>query len=154
MPPVPLSCCGARYWPPVKPISGCFWGVALAVLALHFGMFRSLRLLLYDREVALASGIAVGPLITLLLVTLSVAIAASIRLTGALLVDALTILPALAARNLANSLGGMTAWAIGLGLMGNLTGYLLTLLFNQPPGPVLVLTMGTLTLLTYLVRRK
>ena len=42
----------------------------------------------------------------------AVAIASSIRLTGALLVDAVTLLPAVAARNLARSFTSMAAWAV------------------------------------------
>lgn len=123
--------------------------VAAGVLALYGWRRKNLALLLYDREIALTSGIAVERLTLLLLVVIAVAIAAAIRLTGALLVDAVTLLPALAARNLGSSLRSMVGWAIAFGLAGNLLGFALTLLFNQPPGPVLVLTAGALTLFTY-----
>ena len=49
---------------------------------------RSLALLLYDRELAWCSGVPVRSLTVALYVAIAVAIAASIRLTGALLVDA------------------------------------------------------------------
>lgn len=75
------------------------------------------------------------------------------RLTGALLVDAVTLLPALAGRNLARSLGSAVAVAVAFGLVGNVIGFLLALELDQPPGPVMVLTAGSLTLLTYLPRR-
>ena len=55
-------------------------------------------MLLYDREIAWCSGIPVKGLTIALYVLIAVSIAAAIRLTGALLVDAVTILPALAAR--------------------------------------------------------
>jgi zinc transport system permease protein len=125
--------------------------LAVAVHALYWRHRRALALLLFDRELALCSGVPAGRLMLLLLVVVAVAIGASIRLTGALLVDALTILPALGARNLGHSLQSMVGWAVVLGIVGNAAGFLLALALDQPLGPVLVLTAGTLTLLTYLV---
>jgi zinc transport system permease protein len=125
---------------------------ASVVVGLYIWRRRDLALLLYDREVALVSGVDVRGLSLLLLVVVAVAIGAAVRLTGALLVDSVTILPALAARNLGRSLGSMVAWAVVIGLFGNLLGFALTLIFNQPPGPLLVLTVGAITLATYLRR--
>lgn len=121
------------------------------VLLVYLWQRRNLALLLYDRELALCSGVPVERLTLLLLVLVAVAIAAAVRLTGALLVDAVTLLPALAARNLSNSFTGMVGWAITIGLVGNLLGFALTLLFNQPPGPMLVLVVGLLTILSYFI---
>ena len=85
--------------------------LAVVVIAGYAARRREIALVLFDREVAACSGIAVGALTAAALVGVSVSIAASIRLTGALLVDSLTILPALAARNLATSLRSMAAWS-------------------------------------------
>ncbi|WBB98903.1 MULTISPECIES: metal ABC transporter permease [unclassified Solwaraspora] len=125
--------------------------LAVAVHLLFWRYRRQLALLLFDRELALCSGVAAGGLMLALLIVVAVAIGASIRLTGALLVDALTILPALAARNLGRSLTSMAAWAVAFGVLGNAVGFTAALLLDQPPGPVLVLVAGTLTLLTYLI---
>ncbi|MFY1632788.1 metal ABC transporter permease [Solwaraspora sp. WMMB335] len=126
--------------------------VLTVVVHLLFWRYRrQLALLLFDRELALCSGVPAGGLMLALLVVVAVAIGASIRLTGALLVDALTILPALAARNLGRSLTSMVGWAVAFGIAGNSVGFTVALLLDQPPGPVLVLVAGTLTLLTYLV---
>ena len=125
--------------------------LAAAVHLLFWRHRRSLALLLYDRELALCSGVPAGVLMTVLLVVVAVAIGAAIRLTGALLVDALTILPALGARNLGRSLTSMVFWAIALGVVGNTAGFTAALLLDLPPGPTLVLVAGGLTLLTYLI---
>ncbi len=130
--------------------------VILAVLAVVVhGLFwckrRELGLVLFDRELALCSGVKADRLLLVLLVVTAVAIGSAIRLTGALLVDALTLLPALAARNLGRSLRSMVIWAIILGLLGNAVGFVVALALDQPLGPVLVLVAGTLTLLTYLI---
>ncbi|GAA4196241.1 hypothetical protein GCM10022252_43250 [Streptosporangium oxazolinicum] len=127
---------------------------ALAVLAALVPVLYALRrkdlaLLLHDRELALCSGVAVQRLTFVLLVVIAVAIASAIRLTGALLVDALTLLPALAARRVGRSLSAMVGWSVAFGLAFTLGGFLLALLLDLPPGPVLVLVGGLCTVLLY-----
>ncbi|MFI6502906.1 metal ABC transporter permease [Nonomuraea typhae] len=125
---------------------------ALAVIVplLYFWRRRDLALLLHDRELALCSGVPVERLTLVLLVVIALAIASAIRLTGALLVDALTLLPALAARRIGRSLPSMIAWSVVFGLLFNLGGFVLALLFDLPPGPTLVLVGGICTLLVHL----
>ncbi|KMO95412.1 ABC transporter [Streptomyces roseus] len=126
---------------------------ALAVLVplLLWWRRREVALLLYDRELAQCSGVPVRALTAVLLVLVAVAVAGAIKLTGALLVDALTLLPALAARRLGTSLRSITLWAVGIGVAVNLTGFLVALRLDWPPGPVLVLTAGALVLAVHLV---
>ncbi|MFG3489465.1 metal ABC transporter permease [Streptomyces sp. NPDC047972] len=127
-------------------------GVLAAVVpSLFWWKRRNVALLLYDRELAQLSGVPVRLLTTALLVLVAVAVAGAIKLTGALLVDALTLLPALAARRLGRSLRSITLWAVGIGIAVNLTGFLLALWLDWPPGPVLVLTAGAVVLAAHLV---
>jgi zinc transport system permease protein len=129
-------------------------GIVATSIVLIYWYYRSqLTLLLYDRDIAICSGVNANVLTALLMGVIAVAIATSVRLTGALLVDAVTILPAIAARNLGRSLGEMVAWAVGIGVFGNLMGFALTLMFNQPPGPMLILTVGMITLASYINRQ-
>ncbi|GAA1010845.1 hypothetical protein Aple_066300 [Acrocarpospora pleiomorpha] len=130
--------------------------VALAALAVIVPLLfwlrrRDLALLLHDRELALCSGVAVERLTLILLVVIAVAIASAIRLTGALLVDALTLLPALAARRVGRSLIAMIRWSVIFGLAFNVGGFFLALAFDFPPGPTLVLVGGVCTLLLHAV---
>ncbi|MEU6019088.1 metal ABC transporter permease [Streptomyces sp. NPDC047515] len=130
--------------------------VVLAVLAVVVpGLFwwrrQDVGLLLYDRELAQCSGVPVRALTAILLVLVAVAVAGAIKLTGALLVDALTLLPALAARRLGSSLKSIVAWAVGTGIVVNLTGFLVALWLDWPPGPVLVLTAGAVVLAAHLI---
>ncbi|GGY72980.1 metal ABC transporter permease [Streptomyces omiyaensis] len=125
--------------------------LAVVVPALFWWRRREVALLLYDRELAQCSGVPVRLLTTVLLVLVAVAVAGAIKLTGALLVDALTLLPALAARRLGRSLGSITLWAVCIGVAVNVTGFLLALWLDWPPGPVLVLTAGAVVLAAHLV---
>ncbi|MFJ7958956.1 metal ABC transporter permease [Streptomyces sp. NPDC096319] len=127
-------------------------GVLAAVVpGLFWWRRREIGLLLYDRELAECSGVPVRALTTALLVLVAVAVAGAIKLTGALLVDALTLLPALAARRLGGSLRSITLWAIGIGVAVNLTGFLVALRLDWPPGPVLVLAAGAVVLAVHLL---
>ncbi len=144
---------------------GLLWGSILAVrtidliilavlmvtvLAVCLRWNRSIGLLLFDREIAACSGVPVAALTTGVLVLVAVSIGASVRLTGALLVDAMTILPALTARALTSSLRAMFLIAIAVGVIGNTIGFLIALELDLPPGPVMVLVSGTITLGSYL----
>ncbi|MFD9599138.1 metal ABC transporter permease [Streptomyces sp. NPDC059970] len=125
--------------------------LAVVVMGLFLWRRRDIALLLYDRELAQCSGVAVRALTLVLLVLVAVAVAGAIKLTGALLVDALTLLPALAARRLGTSLKSITLWAVAIGIVVNLTGFLIALWLDWPPGPVLVLTAGAAVLAVHLI---
>ncbi|MFJ1550102.1 metal ABC transporter permease [Streptomyces sp. NPDC088246] len=125
--------------------------LAVVVIGLFLWRRRDIALLLYDRELAQCSGVAVRVLTLVLLVVVAVAVAGAIKLTGALLVDALTLLPALAARRLGTSLKSITLWAVAIGVVVNLTGFLIALWLDWPPGPVLVLTAGAAVLAVHLI---
>lgn len=134
----------------VRPLEvALLTAICLGLILLFIWKRRQLALLLHDRELAWCSGVPIRHLTTALYVAIAVAIAVSIRLTGALLVDAVTILPALSARNIGTSLNSIAAWAILFGLLGNMAGFFLAVLLDQPLGPVLVLTAGAITLFTY-----
>ena len=128
--------------------------IGAVIVAIYLRYRKELALLLFDYELARASGINARQLATLVLVTVSVAIASALPLTGALLVDAVTLLPAMAARNLASSLSSMVRLAIMFGLACNAIGFALALVLNQPPGPILVLVSGLVTLSTFVVGRR
>ncbi|MFD7547927.1 metal ABC transporter permease [Streptomyces sp. NPDC059578] len=125
--------------------------LAVVVPALFWWRRRDLALLLHDRELAQCSGVAVGSLTLVLLVLVAVSVAGAITLTGALLVDALTLLPALAAHRLGKSLKSIVLWAMAIGVTVNVTGFLLALWLDWPPGPVLVLTAGAVVLAVQLL---
>jgi len=74
----------------------------------------------------------------LLLFALSVAL--GIKLIGSVLMGALTILPAVSARNFAWSLKSFLVFSVIFGLVMTFTGILISTVFNFPPGPAVILT--------------
>ncbi len=135
-----------------RPVDLAILGVlAVVIPTLFWWRRRDLALLLHDRELAAASGVRTGPMTVLLLVVIAVSIAGAIKLTGALLVDALTLLPALAARRIGRGLTGMVIASIVIGLVVAVVGLWVALVLDQPPGPVLVLLAGAIALLAQLI---
>lgn len=135
----------------VKAVDICIL-VALAVLVptVLVVSHKKIVLLLNNRELALASGIRVDLLTGVLLVLVAISIVSGIRLTGALLVDALTLLPALTGRRLGTTFASICLWSIAASLVSNSIGFTIALLWDLPPGPVLVLVAGALVLMAHL----
>lgn len=74
----------------------------------------------------------------LLLFALSVAL--GVKLIGSVLMGALTILPAVSARNLSWSLKSFLSFSVILGVLMTGLGIIIARAFNFPPGPAVILT--------------
>jgi zinc transport system permease protein len=102
--------------------------VCLAVLVL----FRPLKALLFHRQVAFTSGVPERPLYYGVLVATSLTVAFAVRLIGALLLDALLLLPAILATFFAQNARGMLLLASAVGVGSALAGFFLSLLLDIP----------------------
>ena len=117
----------------------------LAVLA-TVALGRSWAAVAFDPEGARSLGVPAGLADGLLLALVAVAAVAAIPAVGALLVTAIYVLPAAAARLVARSISGLVAWALGLALAQGLIGLYLAYWLDLPPGPP-VAVLGTTTYL-------
>ena len=113
---------------------------ALASLALG----RTWAAVAFDPDGARSLGVPAGLADFLLLALVAVAAVAAIPAVGALLVTAIYVLPAAAARLLARSVPGLIAWALALALAEGLVGLYLAYWLDLPPGPP-VAVLGALT---------
>ncbi len=84
----------------------------------------------------------------LFVVLLTLAIVVSLKIIGALLVEALVVVPAAAARSVARSTRGYIAWSIALALASCIGGLVLSTLWNVPTGGAVVLTLSALFFVT------
>ena len=87
----------------------------------------------------------------LLLFALSVAL--GIKLIGSVLMGALTILPAVSARNFSWSLRSFLVFSIILGLITTLVGITVSNIFNFPPGPSVIIFGVTLFVFSLFFKR-
>ena len=145
-----------------------FWGNVLALdnaetlmtlgaaLVLTMGVvlfFKEIRAVLYDRELAKASGLPVTMVYYGIVLAICLGIGVAMRLTGALMVDASTILPALAARNMHRGLKGTLLWGAAYGLLMNWSGFALALALDLPVSPAVIVVGALLVVGTALANR-
>jgi ABC-type Mn2+/Zn2+ transport system permease subunit len=101
--------------------------------------FKQLLNVSFDEEVAMATGAPVGFLHNLLLVLIALAIVASIKLVGIVLVAALLVLPAATAYQIAQTYRKVLALSIILGIVSLVAGLALSYGFDLPSGATIVL---------------
>ncbi len=81
-------------------------------------------------------------------VLLTVAITVALKVIGALLVEAMVVVPAAAARNLARSTRGYVAWSIAIAAFAGLLGLVISTLWRVPSGGAIVLALSACFFLT------
>lgn len=135
-------------------------GLGLAVVAVIIIYYRELQAILYHREFADSLGISSHRIYYGLLGVIGIAIAVAIRLVGALLVDALILLPAMAALPLARNLAHALVLSAVFGLVTSLSGIGLSLGYDWPIGAsvgvagVLVLCIGHMLIRPIVLKRR
>ncbi len=90
-------------------------------------------------------------LIYLLLVAIVVAL--GIKIVGSLLMGALVVIPAAAAKNIAGSLAAYTFLSIVIGIIGALAGIFLSMIFALPTGPLMILSSAFIFLITVVLKK-
>lgn len=140
-------------------ITGVFSvAVILVVVIAH----RPLIAVLYDREVAVVSGVNESFAYYAVLFGVATTIAVAMRLLGALLLDVLVILPALIALRLATSARATFLIASVVGFAAAVGGFFLSLWIDIPASTgvaivgvaVLAVSMGSQYIRFHLVRRR
>ena len=113
---------------------------AAAILVFLFAAWKEIHIVLYDRELARAVGVPARAVYAGIMLAVCLGIAVAMRVTGALLVDAVTILPALAARSVARTFRGLVFWGVLFGVLMNGAGFALAFVFDLPVSPAIILT--------------
>lgn len=127
------------------------WAGGAVVLAVLLWRWSALLAITLSVEMAAASGIDARRERIVLTLCLAVLIAVAIKVVGALLITALLIIPAAAARGLARTPEAMAAMASGLGALACLGGLQGALLWNLPAGPSIVAAAAALFTLVTLI---
>ena len=116
---------------------------AVVVLALR-RIYPKLALTLISRELAVSSGVRVETVNLAYLLLVSTVVAVGIKEVGTLLVGAVVIVPAAAARNVSSSLTGYSLLSGAFGGVSAIVGVLLASYLALPAGPVVVLAGAVL----------
>ncbi|MBL4926689.1 metal ABC transporter permease [Fuscibacter oryzae] len=114
------------------------WGGAVLVLALMVWRWQALLTATVNEDLAHASGLNSDRERLVLTLALAVVVAVALKVVGALLIAAMLIIPAAAARALARTPEGMAGLAIGVGAASSLGGLALAMAQDTPAGPSIV----------------
>ena len=109
--------------------------VALLAVLGTLTLGRTWAALTFDPDGAAALGVPAARADLLLLLLVALAAVAAIPAVGALLVTAVFVLPAAAARMVARTTAALVAWALGLALAEGAAGLYLAYWLDVPPGP-------------------
>jgi ABC-type Mn2+/Zn2+ transport system permease subunit len=109
------------------------------ILGLVVLFFKEIQAILYDREVALAVGLPERKLYYVMVFILGLTIAVSMRMIGALLIDAFVLLPAIAANLLSRNLKQVFILSSIFGLVSGMGGLYLALVWDLPTSSTIIL---------------
>jgi len=114
------------------------WGGAAVVCGVLAVRWQALLAEILSNDLAYASGL--NPARDRLVLTLLIAavVAVSIKVVGALLITAMLIIPAAAARMIARGPEGMAAWATAVGVVAAIGGLYAARSFATPAGPSII----------------
>lgn len=130
------------------------WGGAALVTALIAWRWSPLLTATLSEDLAVASGIDPRRERLVLTLALAVVVAVALKVVGALLIAAMLIVPAAAARSLSRVPEAMAFWAVAIGALAALGGLAMSYLGDTPAGPSIVVVAAGMFLLTTLVRRR
>lgn len=123
--------------------------LGVIALALALLLWKELKLLSFDREFGAAIGLPVRRLDLLLTTLLVVAIVIGLQTVGVVLMSAILIAPAAAARHWSDRLGTIVLLAALFGASAGITGALLSAATPRlPTGPTIVLCAGAIMLVS------
>ena len=114
------------------------WGGAALVVALVFWRWQGLLTATLNPDLAAASGISPTREQMILTLALAIVVAVAIKVVGALLITALLIIPAAAARPFCRTPEGMAAVAALIGTASAVAGLRAAVVFDTPAGPTIV----------------
>ena len=117
---------------------GVIWTGSLVVLALILWRWKPLFLSTFNEELSYASGFNPKREQLFLTIGLGITVAVSIKVVGVLLITAMLIIPAAAARNLARDPEMMVFAAALVSCISVTVGLRGSYIFDTPPGPTIV----------------
>lgn len=128
--------------------------VATLVLTLALPLYNRIMLASFNPQLATVRGVAVKSLDYLFVVLVTLVTVASVKVIGAILVGALLVIPAAAARLVSQSLKGFFFMSLAIATLSAVLGILLPIVFDLPvpSGAAIILVAGACFALAALAR--
>lgn len=122
----------------------------LFVLIIFFLNWNKILLMIINIEIAKVCGINVQRIKMLLIILTSLVISISMKIVGTLLITSMLIIPSATARRYASSPEGMVIISIIIGCLSVTGGLIMSIFFDTPVGPSIVLVSTVLFLISIL----
>jgi len=133
---------------------GFIWGGAALVAGLLVWRWQALLTATLSEDLAHASGIKPDRERLILTLALAMVVAVALKVVGALLIAAMLIIPAAAARGLARNPESMALFATVIGGAATLAGLALSLWQDTPAGPSIIVAAAVMFAVSALVARR
>jgi len=126
--------------------------LSLILIAVLLAIHKRLALHMVSQELAYSIGIRSKQLEFVYLLLFALGVALGIKFIGALLMGALIITPAAAAKNIARSLNGFMALSVISGILSAISGVYFSNLYHYPSGPIFILSGTAIFILSIIWR--
>jgi len=127
---------------------------SVLLIAYHTVFYRQIKALFFDREIAFTVGVNEKVHYYALILIIAVTVAAAIRLVGALLMDALLLLPAIIASIQAKSLKSIFITASIWGGFFSAAGFFVSIALDFPVSGSISVLSAAVFIILYAMRRK
>ena len=127
---------------------------SVIILSVILLFFKEVQAILYDREIALTVGIPEKMFYFLIIFMLGLTIAVSMRVIGALLVDAFILLPAMGAILISRSLKQIFFLSSLFGLISGMIGLYFSFLLDIPTSSTIIMVASLIIALCFLIQRR
>jgi len=137
-----------------------FWDMLISIILCSIiflvlrKIFSKMILISLSEDLARAEKVKVEKYNFLYLVCIAITVALGIKITGSLLMGALVITPAAAARNLSRNLYQYSYGALIIGIISCISGVLIFKILGLPTGPFVILTATLIFLISLIFKRK
>ena len=127
-------------------------GLSIFLIAILLAIHKKLALHMVSQELASSIGVKSKTIEFIYLMLFALGVALGIKFIGALLMGALIIIPAAAAKNVSRSLHGFMASSVFFGALLAVAGVYVSNAFGYPPGPIFILTGTGLFIISLIAR--
>lgn len=132
---------------------GSLFVILIVTLVFWCAAYNGLHSIGINRSLAKSKGIPVTFLDNAFVVLVALIVMLSIRWVGILIINALLILPAAAARNIASNNREYHLFSVIISVFSGVLGLILSYYLNVAAGPMLVLVASIIFFLTFMARR-
>jgi len=127
---------------------------SLLLLLFQTVYFRKLQAFFFDREIAFTSGVNERFLYYSIVLLTALTVAMAMKIIGALLLDALLLLPALIAILHAKSVRGVILWSSLWGGLFAVGGFFVALLFDIPASSAIAALASVAFIVLFIIKKK